>query len=31
VRATYLEWVNDVNEADDGSLRYHGEYLVSVT
>ena len=31
VRETYLEWVNDVNEADDGSLRYHGEYLVSVT
>ena len=31
VRETYLEWANDVNEADDGSLRYHGEYLVSVT
>ena len=31
VRETYLEWVNDVNEADDGSLRYHGEYLVAVT
>ncbi len=31
VRDTYLDWVNDVNEADDGSLRYRGEYLVSVT
>jgi SAM-dependent methyltransferase len=30
VRETYLEWVNDVNEADDGTLRYRGEYLVSV-
>jgi SAM-dependent methyltransferase len=31
VRETYLDWVNDVNEADDGTLRYRGEYLVSVT
>ena len=31
VRETYLGWVNDVNEADDGTLRYRGEYLVSVT
>ena len=30
VRETYLDWVNDVNEADDGTLRYCGEYLVSV-
>jgi len=30
-RETYLGWVNDVNEADDGTLRYRGEYLVSVT
>jgi SAM-dependent methyltransferase len=31
VRETYLDWAVDVNEADDGTLRYHGEYLVSVT
>jgi hypothetical protein len=31
VRETYRGWVNDVNEADDGTLRYRGEYLVSVT
>ena len=31
VRETYLDWVNDVNEANDGTLRYRGEYLVSVT
>lgn len=31
VRETYVGWVNDVNEADDGTLRYRGEYLVSVT
>jgi hypothetical protein len=31
VRETYLDWVNDVNEADDGTLRYRGDYLVSVT
>jgi SAM-dependent methyltransferase len=31
VRETYLKWANDVNEADDGTLRYRGEYLVSVT
>jgi SAM-dependent methyltransferase len=30
VRQTYLDWVDEVNEADDGSLRYRGEYLVSV-
>ncbi len=28
VRETYLDWVNDANEADDGTLRYRGEYLV---
>ena len=31
VRETYLGWVDDVNEADDGTLRYRGEYLVAVT
>jgi SAM-dependent methyltransferase len=31
VRETYLGWVEDVNEADDGTLRYRGEYLVAVT
>ena len=31
VRETYVDWVNEVNEADDGTLRYRGEYLVSVT
>jgi SAM-dependent methyltransferase len=31
VRETYLRWVDDVNEADDGTLRYRGEYLVAVT
>ena len=31
VRETYLGWVNDVNDAGDGTLRYRGEYLVSVT
>jgi SAM-dependent methyltransferase len=31
VRETYLKWANDVNEADDGTLRYRGEYLLSVT
>ena len=31
VRETYLGWAHDVNEADDGTLRYRGEYLVSVT
>lgn len=30
VRETYLGWANDVNEADDGTLRYRGGYLVSV-
>jgi SAM-dependent methyltransferase len=29
VRDTYLDWVNDVNEADDGTLHYRAEYLVS--
>ena len=29
VRETYLDWVKDVNEADDGTLRYRAEYLVS--
>jgi SAM-dependent methyltransferase len=31
VRETYMGWVNDVNDADDGTLRYRGEYLVAVT
>lgn len=31
VRRTYLDWANAVNEADDGTMRYRGEYLVSVT
>jgi SAM-dependent methyltransferase len=31
VRDAYLSWVVEVNEADDGTLRYRGEYLVSVT
>jgi hypothetical protein len=31
VRETYVGWVDDVNEADDGTLRYRGEYLVAVT
>ncbi|MDX1886428.1 class I SAM-dependent methyltransferase [Mycolicibacterium sp. 120270] len=31
VRETYTRWVDDVNEADDGTLRYRGEYLVAVT
>jgi SAM-dependent methyltransferase len=30
VRETYLDWANDANEADDGTLRYRGGYLVSV-
>ena len=30
VRETYMRWVDEVNEADDGTLRYHGEYLVAV-
>ena len=30
VRETFLGWVIDVNDADDGTLRYCGEYLVSV-
>jgi hypothetical protein len=31
VRDTFLGWVIDVNEADDGTLGYRGEYLVTVT
>ena len=31
VRETYLDWAVDVNEADDGTMRYRGEYLISVT
>jgi ubiquinone/menaquinone biosynthesis C-methylase UbiE len=27
---TYVGYLNDVNEADDGTLRFEGEYLVSV-
>ena len=27
---TYLSFLNDVNEADDGTMRFRGEYLVSV-
>lgn len=27
---TYLGWIQDINEADDGSMRFSGEYLVSV-
>ena len=30
VHETYLGYLNDVNEADDGTLRFRGEYLVSV-
>ncbi|MGH3674791.1 MAG: class I SAM-dependent methyltransferase [Mycobacterium sp.] len=30
VHETFLRWVNDSNEAADGTLRYRGEYLVSV-
>ncbi|MEA2420685.1 MAG: hypothetical protein QOE60_2891 [Thermoleophilaceae bacterium] len=31
VHEAYLEYLHDVNEADDGKLLFHGEYLVSVT
>ena len=31
VYETYMGWVNDSNEADDGTLRIRGEYLVAVT
>jgi SAM-dependent methyltransferase len=31
VRETYERWVDDVNKADDGTLRFRGEYLVAVT
>jgi SAM-dependent methyltransferase len=31
VRETYMRWVDEVNEADDGTLRYRGEYLVALT
>jgi ubiquinone/menaquinone biosynthesis C-methylase UbiE len=30
VHETYLDYLNDVNEADDGTMRFRGEYLVSV-
>jgi len=30
VHETYLEWLRGVNEADDGTMRFRGEYLVSV-
>jgi ubiquinone/menaquinone biosynthesis C-methylase UbiE len=30
VHEAYLAYLNDVNEADDGSMRFRGEYLVSV-
>ena len=31
VRNAFLDWAYEVNEADDGTLRFRGEYLVSVT
>jgi SAM-dependent methyltransferase len=30
VHETYLGWANEANEADDGTMRFGGEYLVSV-
>jgi SAM-dependent methyltransferase len=30
VHETYLAWIKEVNEADDGTMRFSGEYLVSV-
>jgi hypothetical protein len=30
VHETVLGWINAVNEADDGTVRFSGEYLVSV-
>lgn len=30
VHETFLGWVNDANEADDGSLRYRGGYLLAL-
>ena len=30
VHETFLGWVNDANEAVDGSLSYRGEYLVAL-
>jgi hypothetical protein len=30
VHEAFLEFVHDVNEADDGTMRFRGEYLVSV-
>jgi ubiquinone/menaquinone biosynthesis C-methylase UbiE len=30
VHETYLDWVKEANEADDGTMRFRGEYLVSV-
>jgi hypothetical protein len=31
VHDTFLGWVIDANEADDRTLRYRGEYMVTVT
>ena len=31
VYETYMGWVNVSNEADDGTLRIRGDYLVAVT
>jgi ubiquinone/menaquinone biosynthesis C-methylase UbiE len=30
VHQTYLDWLGTANEADDGTLLFHGEYLLSV-
>lgn len=30
-REPYRRFLDSVNEADDGTLRFHGEYLVAVT
>jgi SAM-dependent methyltransferase len=30
VHDTYLDWLRGANEADDGTMRFRGEYLVSV-
>jgi ubiquinone/menaquinone biosynthesis C-methylase UbiE len=30
VHETYLAWIREVNEADDGTMRFRGEYLVSI-
>ncbi|MEA2455207.1 MAG: hypothetical protein QOI45_1469 [Thermoleophilaceae bacterium] len=29
VHEAYVRWINEVNEADDGTMRFGGEYLVS--